>query len=40
MPPIPAGTLEMCLEMLLATHGDKLLRVKGILNLAGPTRRW
>ena len=31
---IPAGTLEMFLELLRATHGDKLLRVKGIVKLA------
>ena len=32
--PVPAGTLEMFLELLRATHGDKLLRVKGIVKLA------
>jgi G3E family GTPase len=31
---IPAGTLEMLLELLRATHGAKLLRVKGIVKLA------
>jgi G3E family GTPase len=31
---IPAGTLEMFLELLRATHGTKLLRVKGIVKLA------
>lgn len=31
---IPAGTLEMFLELLRATHGAKLLRVKGIVQLA------
>jgi G3E family GTPase len=31
---IPAGTLEMFLELLRATHGGKLLRVKGIVKLA------
>ena len=31
---IPAGTLEMFLELLTATHGAKLLRVKGIVKLA------
>jgi G3E family GTPase len=31
---IPAGTLEMFLELLHATHGNKLLRVKGIVKLA------
>ena len=31
---IPAGTLEMFLELLRATHGDKLLRIKGIVKLA------
>jgi G3E family GTPase len=31
---IPAGTLEMFLELLRATHGAKLLRVKGIVKLA------
>jgi G3E family GTPase len=30
---IPAGTLEMFLELLRATHGDKLLRIKGIVKL-------
>jgi G3E family GTPase len=32
--PIPAGTLEMFLELLRATHGSNLLRVKGIVKLA------
>ena len=32
--PIPAGTLDMFLELLRANHGDKLLRVKGIVQLA------
>jgi len=32
--PIPAGTLEMFLELLRATHGGNLLRVKGIVKLA------
>ncbi len=31
---IPAGTLEMFLELLRSTHGDRLLRVKGIVKLA------
>ena len=31
---IPANTLEMFLELLRATHGDKLLRLKGIVKLA------
>ncbi len=31
---IPAGTLEMFLELLGATHGAKLLRLKGIVKLA------
>jgi G3E family GTPase len=31
---IPAGTLEMFLELLRATYGAKLLRLKGIVNLA------
>jgi G3E family GTPase len=31
---IPAGTLEMFLDLLRATHGAKLLRVKGIVKLA------
>jgi len=31
---IPAGTLEMFLELLRATYGAKLLRVKGIVKLA------
>ena len=32
--PIPAGTLEMFLELLRANYGDRLLRVKGIVKLA------
>src|SRR6185369_8467199 len=32
--PIPAGTLEMFLELLRATHGGNLLRFKGIVKLA------
>jgi G3E family GTPase len=31
---IPAGALEMFLELLRATHGAKLLRLKGIVKLA------
>lgn len=31
---IPSGTLEMFLDLLRATHGEKLLRVKGIVKLA------
>lgn len=31
---IPAGTLEMFLELLRSTHGTKLLRIKGIVKLA------
>jgi G3E family GTPase len=31
---IPAGTLEMFLELLRANYGDKLLRLKGIVKLA------
>jgi G3E family GTPase len=31
---IPSGILEMFLELLRATHGEKLLRVKGIVKLA------
>jgi G3E family GTPase len=31
---IPSATLEMFLELLRATHGEKLLRVKGIVKLA------
>jgi G3E family GTPase len=31
---IPSGTLEMFLELLRATHGEKLLRIKGIVKLA------
>ena len=34
MPPIPAGTLHMFLELLRAIHGAKLLRLKGIVKLA------
>ena len=30
---IPAGTLDMFLELLRATHGNRLLRVKGIVKL-------
>jgi G3E family GTPase len=30
---VPAGTLEMFLELLRATHGSKLLRLKGIVKL-------
>jgi G3E family GTPase len=32
--PIPAGTLEMFLELLRANYGAQLLRVKGIVKLA------
>ena len=32
--PIPAGTLDMFLELLRATYGDRLLRLKGIVQLA------
>jgi len=32
--PMPAGTLEMFLELLRASHGSHLLRVKGIVNVA------
>jgi G3E family GTPase len=32
--PIPGGTLDMFFELLRATHGDKLLRMKGIVQLA------
>lgn len=32
--PIAAGTLEMLLELLRASYGDRLLRVKGIVNLS------
>jgi G3E family GTPase len=31
--PIPAGTLDIFLELLRATHGSKLLRLKGIVKL-------
>jgi G3E family GTPase len=31
---IPAGTLEMFLELLRANHGNQLLRLKGIVKLA------
>jgi G3E family GTPase len=31
---IPAGTLEMFLELVRATHGARLLRIKGIVKLA------
>src|SRR5262245_64114116 len=30
---VPAGTLEMFLELLRATHGSKLLRLKGIVKI-------
>ncbi|MGB6860233.1 MAG: GTP-binding protein [Pseudolabrys sp.] len=32
--PMPAGTLEMFLALLRATHGGNLLRIKGIVKLA------
>jgi G3E family GTPase len=32
--PIPGGTLDMFFELLRATHGVKLLRMKGIVQLA------
>jgi len=32
--PMPAGALEMFLELLRATHGGNLLRIKGIVKLA------
>ncbi|HVT55851.1 MAG TPA: GTP-binding protein [Xanthobacteraceae bacterium] len=32
--PIPASTIEMFLDFLRATHGAKLLRLKGIVQLA------
>jgi G3E family GTPase len=32
--PIAAGTLDMFLELLRANYGDRLLRVKGIVNVA------
>ena len=31
---VPAGTLEMFLELLRATHGANILRIKGIVKLA------
>ncbi|HWM80704.1 MAG TPA: GTP-binding protein [Pseudolabrys sp.] len=31
--PVPAGTLDMFLELLRATHGPNLLRMKGIVKL-------
>ena len=31
---IPSGTLDMFLELLRATHGTKLLRIKGVVKLA------
>jgi G3E family GTPase len=36
---IPAGTLEMFLELLRATHGPNLLRMKGIVKLAEAPER-
>jgi len=33
--PIAAGTLDMFLELLRATYGDRLLRLKGIVNVVG-----
>lgn len=32
--PIPAGTLDMFFELLLATHGAQILRLKGIVKVA------
>jgi G3E family GTPase len=32
--PIPAGTLDMFFELLLATHGTQILRLKGIVKVA------
>jgi G3E family GTPase len=32
--PVPAATLELFLELLRASHGSKLLRLKGIVKLA------
>jgi len=32
---IDAGALDRCMESLLAQHGEKLLRVKGIVNATG-----
>jgi G3E family GTPase len=32
--PVPGGTLEMFLELLRANYGAKLLRMKGIVNIA------
>jgi len=37
--PIPAGTLDMFLELLRATHGPNLLRMKGIVKLAETPER-
>jgi G3E family GTPase len=33
--PLPARQLEFCIELLRSTHGEKLLRVKGILDIIG-----
>ncbi len=37
--PIPAGTLEMFLELLRSLHGPNLLRMKGIVKLAEDPER-
>lgn len=36
--PLPWQGVGMCLQMLIATRGESLLRVKGILDLAGQAR--
>ncbi len=33
--PIPVSTFEMFLDLLRSTHGEKLLRMKGIVQIAG-----
>ena len=37
--PLPAGALEMFLELLRAAHGPKLLRLKGVVRLAEDPER-
>jgi G3E family GTPase len=37
--PIPPATIEMFLDLLRATHGPKLLRVKGLVALADDPHR-
>ena len=32
--PVPFSTIEMFLDLLRSAHGDKLLRMKGVIELA------